>query len=352
MQRKSYRQKAVRYSLISFNALLLIGATFLVFENTSSGQPGNSAVALSSVQEQSDDEETINPLDQLSSADIAVNLARVADMPQKTAVTNQADSMNAELAVASASEADVVAKPQVISTIFKSRKDIKTYKVVQGDTVSSIATKFGVTSDSVRWSNAISGETVRVGDVLQVPPVSGIVYTVVNGDTPDSLATKFKASKEKIIAYNDAEIAGLKAGEKILIPDGQQPAPVVVARVSSYYAAGFSFGSGAIYGYNGYDYGYCTWYVANRVSVPSNWGNANTWDDLAGRSGWVVSTVPRAGAIAQTDRGSLGHVAVVDAVSEDGTQIKYSDMNGLAGWGREGRSDWVPVSKFETYIYR
>jgi len=33
--------------------------------------------------------------------------------------------------------------------------------------------------------------------------------------------------------------------------------------------------------------------------------------------------------------------------------IKYSDMNGLAGWGRVGYSDdWVPASKFPHYIYR
>jgi hypothetical protein len=48
----------------------------------------------------------------------------------------------------------------------------------------------------------------------------------------------------------------------------------------------------------------------------------------------------------------LGHVAVVEAVSEDGTMMKYSDMNGIAGWGRVGYSDWVPISFYQHYIYR
>jgi surface antigen len=106
-----------------------------------------------------------------------------------------------------------------------------------------------------------------------------------------------------------------------------------------------------IYGYNGYDYGYCTWYVANRISVPANWGNANTWDNLAPASGWTVSHAPRAGGIAQSNRGAFGHVAYVEAVSPDGTMIKYSDMNGIAGFNRVGYSDWVPASKFNNYIY-
>jgi surface antigen len=47
-----------------------------------------------------------------------------------------------------------------------------------------------------------------------------------------------------------------------------------------------------------------------------------------------------------------GHVAVVEAVSPDGTMIKYSDMNGLSGFGRVGYSDWVPATTYQNYIYR
>jgi surface antigen len=108
----------------------------------------------------------------------------------------------------------------------------------------------------------------------------------------------------------------------------------------------------AQYGSNGYDFGYCTYYAAARSGAPSNWGNANTWAYYAALSGWTVSSAPRVGAIAQTSRGYLGHVAIVEAVSADGSQMKYSDMNGLAGWGRVGYSDWVSSSYFEHYIYR
>ena len=297
-----------------------------------------------------------NPLDQLSSADIALTIARLNNLPETTAITNQADSQASELKSNLAS-GSVVDKPQVVLTALKSKADIKSYKAIDGDTLSSIAIKFGVTSDSIRWSNNMTGDAVTTGASLNIPPVNGIVRTVVAGDTADTLAAKFKANKDQIVAYNDAEINGLKPGDKIIIPNGTiTPEVVITARSiaarTSPTAAGYAFGSTALYGSNGYDYGYCTWYVANRIAVPSNWGNANTWDNLAPLSGWTVSSVPRAGAIGQSNRGSEGHVAVVEAVSDDGTMIKYSDMNGLAGFGRVGYSEWVTASRFENYIYR
>ena len=159
------------------------------------------------------------------------------------------------------------------------------------------------------------------------------------------MAGRFRADENQIITFNDAEISGLVPGEKIIIPNGQV---FVAATRSAAVASAFT----ASYGYNGYDYGYCTYYVAAQIAVPTNWGNANTWDNYAALSGWTVSTKPRAGAIGQTDGGWLGHVGIVDEVSADGTLIKYSDMNGLAGWGRVGRSDWTSATRFQKYIYR
>lgn len=299
-----------------------------------------------------------NPLDEVSSADIALTVARLGSLPETTAINNQAQSQAADIAQATTNN-NVISKPQVVATALKSSADIKDYTVVAGDTVSSIATKFGVTSDSIRWSNGITGEAVSTGAKLVIPPVNGIVHTVNTNDTPETLAAKYKASKDKIIAYNDAEIKGLITGQRIIIPDGVQSAPAVAPQAYRATAsvgrpaAAFAWGSSAMYGYNGYDYGYCTWYVANRISVPANWGNANTWDYYAPSAGWRVSNTPVVGAIAQSKSGAFGHVAIVEAVSADGGMIKYADMNGLAGWGREGRTtDWAPASRFVHYIYR
>jgi len=348
------RRKVIRYGLIFGNLAILVVVFAVIFvvpragRSTASSTVAEHAAALSA--DAANQAQTVNPLDQLSAADVAVTVARMGLLPEATAVTNQADSVNAELSMAPTS-ADIVAKPQVVNTAFNSRQDIKSYTTVPGDTVPSVAAKFNVTSDSIRWSNNLNTDAVAVNQKLVIPPVNGIVYTVQAGDTADSLASKFNANKDKIIAFNDAEISGLQPGEQILIPDGSKTVAPVVVAVAATRSTTFPWGGSApIYGYNGYDYGYCTWYVASRISVPTNWGNANTWDNLAPLSGWSVSTVPSPGAIAQTDRGAEGHVAIVEAVSPDGTQIKFSDMNGIAGFGRVGYSDWMPVSTFQHYI--
>ncbi len=263
------------------------------------------------------------------------------NLPETTAITNQADSQQAELAMASTA-GNFIAKPEITQTTLKSKANISTYTVRPGDSISSIAAKFGITADSLIWSNNIKSGSVLVGESLLIPPVNGIIYTVQSGDTPASLATEFSANANQIIAYNDAEITGLTPGEKIIIPGGKEP--VATLAVSSSWLPS--------YGSNGYDYGYCTWYVANNIAVPNNWGNAATWAYYAAQSGWNVSHSPTVGAIGQTPyaAGGQGHVVIIRAVSANGQEIKFSDMNGLAGWDRIGYSGWVPASTFPNYI--
>ena len=344
---KRAKRRLVRFSLFSLNFIVLaVVAAVVVQASKPSVQSSNTALnyALNG------NKAAVGPLDQLSSVDIAVNVARVTELPEQAAVTNQSDSAKVMTAIAPADTA-VVAKPQIIATNEKTAQDIVTYTTVAGDTVAGVAAKFGVTSNSVRWSNELTGENLPVGRSLVIPPIDGIVYTVKSGDTVDSIAEKYRANKAQLIAFNDAEVTGLQLNQRIVIPGGQKPAPAV-ARAQSYSSGSFS----ARYGYNGYDPGWCTWYAANRVNVPTNWGNANTWDDRARNTpGWIVSQTPVPGAVAQSNKGWAGHVGVVEQVKvENGvTYIIYSDMNGLAGFNRVGTSDWVPaLSKYQNFIYR
>lgn len=335
---KRYKKRLVRYGLLAGNIAVVGIAAAFVLHNPNSKAINRSEAEISNTQ-------AVNPLDTLSAADIAVNAARMANLAETTSVTNQADSVAAELNTHVVDYA-VVPKPQIMSSVVKTKADIKDYKVVDGDTLASLASKFGVTSESIKWSNSMTTNTIKPGTSLVIPPIDGVAYTVKSGDTADTLASKYRASRDQIIVFNDAEVSGLKVGDRIMIPGGSVPAPVV-----TYTAVSYSFIPA--YGGNGYDYGWCTYYVASRIDIPRNWGNANTWDNNAAASGWIVSTTPRVGAIGQTDRNGLGHVGIVEAVSEDGSMIKYSDMNGINGWGKVGYSDWVPTySRFQRFIYR
>lgn len=325
---------------------LLVLVVFFVTNNPDSG----SAVRQNAVVGAAEAAKA-SPLDQLSSADIAVHASRMTNLPEAVAVTNQADSEATQLAV-TATENKVVAKPQVVATTLKSAKDIQTYTAVAGDTLGGLAVKFGVTSDSIRWSNSLTSERIEPGKQLLIPPVSGVVYTVTASDTPESLASRYASTKEQILADNDAEISGLKVGQRILIRGGIQPvARTATARAVSN-GGSFAFGNRAIYGYNGYDYGYCTWYVANKRAaigrpVPANLGNANTWDDRAPQG---YDHRPAYGAAVVTGQRAPGHVAFVEEVYADGS-VRVSEMN-TKGWGvrSERTYDAATAAKF-SYIH-
>jgi len=348
------QRRFVRYGLLALNVVLL--GSIVYFVGQSSPSTSHRSTASSAVDTPSD------PLDQLSSADIAVNLAQMTNLAEATAVTNQADSVGAELAVPPAHTV-VIAKPQAVATDLKSRKDIASYVIQAGDNVGSVAAKFGVTSDSIVWSNNLSGASAALtpGNKLVIPPVNGIVYTVKAGDTPDSLSQKYRANKEQIIAYNDAELTGLVLGEQIIIPNGQQPAPVV-SRSSGGGSYSFFFGSA---GYNGYDRGFCTWYVANRRAeigrpVPAGLGNASTWDDRAPSAGLVVNKTPSYGAAVVTSQRGAGHVAFVERVNADGSiwvsemnsrgQRSIDDPSSAGGWNRVDYK-LIPASLAAGYNY-
>lgn len=326
----------MRYGVLATNIALLGLVGGLVLHNTTANSETSAgSQALLAV---SDSHGQADPLDTLSSADVAVHVARLTQLDESTAVTNKADTVNAELVVTS-SDDKVIAKPQIVSTSLKSNKDIRKYVTVSGDTVSSIATKFGVTSDTIRLSNNVSGEALAVGKELLISPVNGIVYVVKAGDTADSIASRFRADRAQVIAFNDAEVGGLRVGETIVIPDGLQPQATRSGGYSSSYAqGGFAFGGSAIYGGNGYDYGWCTWHAANRRNqigrpIPTNLGNAISWLGAARAAGLATGSEPRDGAVLyHTNIGGLGHVAFVEKVNSDGT-VLVSDMN-YPIWGK------------------
>lgn len=110
---------------------------------------------------------------------------------------------------------------------------ITTYTVVSGDTLSGIADKFDISINTIRWANNLSaGSAIRVGQKLDILPVSGIQYTVKKGDTISGIALKFDVSQTAILDFNDLDSSDkIVPGLEIIIPDGEPiPAPKPVAK--------------------------------------------------------------------------------------------------------------------------
>src|SRR3990167_9000330 len=61
----------------------------------------------------------------------------------------------------------------------KPRDGVVTYIVEAGDTVSSIAKKFDVSIDTIRWQNDLTSiDAIKPGQKIEIPPVTGMVHQV------------------------------------------------------------------------------------------------------------------------------------------------------------------------------
>jgi len=120
---------------------------------------------------------------------------------------------------------------QTVSTIESAhpRGEIIEYTVRPGDTVASIAKKFGVSIDTVIWANKIKSVTkIKPGDRLKIPPVTGIIHKVQRGETVYSIAKKYQANPQAIVdfpfnTFADDETFALAVGQILIVPDGVMP---------------------------------------------------------------------------------------------------------------------------------
>ena len=138
--------------------------------------------------------------------------------------------VNSPSAVLSASTEDMEVDTLVSD---KMRDKIIEYTVQDGDTVSSIAEKFGISIDTIRWQNNLaSKDSIKVGESLEILPVTGVAHKVKKGDTVYSIAKYYDTSPQGIVDFpfnsfvND-ETFELAIGQTIIVPDGIKPSQVL-----------------------------------------------------------------------------------------------------------------------------
>lgn len=99
--------------------------------------------------------------------------------------------------------------------------EISVYVVREGDTLATVAKMFGVSTNTIKWSNDLKSNTLTVGTRLTILPVSGITHTVQKGDTISSIAKKYNGDVDEIIEFNDLSVGKISIGDKIIVPNGE-----------------------------------------------------------------------------------------------------------------------------------
>ena len=276
-------------------------------------------------------------------ADLAV-APNVAELAVATRVQSEYEGSNGD--------SSIISKPTIVE-VSAASSAITSYVVQEGDTVQSVAAKYGLNPETIKWANNLSKDTLAAGATLQILPRNGITYVVRDGDTLEKIASKYQADASLIATANDLEINGVSTGLKIVIPNGVLPETerpgYVAPRASSSagtYIAGYSAGFGgstwrikvgtSMYSGNTYALCNCTAYVFDRraelgMPIGARWGNASSWAISARNAGFSVNRTPTVGSIMQNG-GGYGHVAVVEKVLPNG-DIQVSEMNARVSGG-------------------
>ncbi len=122
-------------------------------------------------------------------------------------------------------EGSVLVKPNIITTERGVRREPETYIVQPGDTLSSIASHFGISITTLLWENRLNATSIlRVGQKLTILPTNGVSYRIAKGDTLKKIASRYSVSVDKIKEFNNLG-DDLKVGQVIIIPGGKPYVP-------------------------------------------------------------------------------------------------------------------------------
>jgi len=106
------------------------------------------------------------------------------------------------------------------------RRRIITYTVQAGDTLSSIASRFALDLETLRWSNeelARNPDRIYPGQVLVILPLRGAYHVVAEGETLEGLARRYGVEPEVIRSFPLNHISAdgsLQEGQALVIPGG------------------------------------------------------------------------------------------------------------------------------------
>ena len=100
------------------------------------------------------------------------------------------------------------------------------YTVKSGDSLWSIAKKYGISVDELKAANNLTSNVLQIGQRLNIPSMSGITtkpenyinYTVKSGDSLYSIASKNDLTVQELKNYNNLTSNVLQIGQILKIP--------------------------------------------------------------------------------------------------------------------------------------
>ena len=223
-------------------------------------------------------------------------------------------------------------KPVAVDTTVPDGSDlVKTYRVRAGDTLVGIASKYGVSMMTVWWANDLkTKDDLKVGQVLRIPPVTGLIVKVTAQDTLESLAARYSVTGRDILATNGLTDSNLVVGQVLVVPGAKGKAIPVPAKPPAKSPTKSPSGGSSVRTPSTYGGGKFTWPVVgggNYVSQYFHYGHYAL--DIAADYGSTVRAAA-AGTVIFAGWKSNGGGYQVWIAHGSGLYTTYNHMSGVS----------------------
>jgi murein DD-endopeptidase MepM/ murein hydrolase activator NlpD len=222
-----------------------------------------------------------------------------------------------------ATTSEVVAPPTTAQTAVpedRPRAEVIDHEVAGGETLSTLAAKYNISVETIKWSNSLGSDQINPGQKLTVLPVTGVLHKVAAGENLEKIAKLHQASSQAILdfPFNDIpDDLSLKVGQTLVIPDGR---PIEVARPNRSSPAPTNFAQtpsrpasrgGWVWPVDGYISQYPSWY---HMAL-----------DIAGPAGTPI-VAAKSGTVVVAENLWYGYGRYVEIGHGDGTHSLYAHM--------------------------
>ena len=120
---------------------------------------------------------------------------------------------------------------------------INTYTVKSGDSLYSIAKKYGVTVDELKKANGLTSNNLSLNQKLVIPEAKGeIGYIVKSGDSLYSIAKKYNVTVDELKKANGLTTNTLSIGQELAIPETSETTTYTVKSGDSLYSIADKYG--------------------------------------------------------------------------------------------------------------
>lgn len=199
------------------------------------------------------------------------------------------------------------------------RGEVVEYVVKSGDTLSSIAKMYGISVDTIIWANSLSAKaSIKIGQKLKIPPVTGIIHKVGRGETVYSIAKKYGVEPQEIVdfpfnSFANDETFALSIGQSLTVPNGVMPEQRTTSQSSTYVAVVQGGGSGNF-----------IWPTSGRITQRYSWYHPAV--DIADKSGPAVVAADSGTVVSVIySRFGYGNHIVID--HGNGFKTLYAHLN-------------------------